>query len=348
MEEQLRQMIIKNAMAGGKGIGLLRGDMGICLSLYMLSDHGKYPEAEGLADIMLEKIIKGVNNSLDISFDKGITGIGFAINFLHQSKYLLGDIDDILYDIDTILYKKLCSGKTNLNLEWTNGYLGYMLYLVSRLGNLQHNHNTIIHKTDEYILKQIINILCQKMPMHFNMMSKELYASLSWKFPILFYCLGKTVELGISTEQIKCVLNEWMFFICSTIPHYNINRLALANSLTYLNKQVNSKELDSYVNMLKYSVDVEAVTNEFEYDINCINYGWLYCLFCLSVSIKLFDDKKLKLKKQMIWNTFYQNYKSMLNRTESGELDVTFMSGLSGVAFLYKFFPFMFEGNMDY
>lgn len=111
----MEQKIVAKILEIQKGtlsqdIGLFNGDMGICLALYlsrMAKDMPLSAETETHADKLLEHIISEARNAINPAFDNGLSGIGWAINFLHAHKCIEGDIDDILYNIDASIYKEL-------------------------------------------------------------------------------------------------------------------------------------------------------------------------------------------------------------------------------------------------
>lgn len=138
--------------------GLFSGNMGICFSLYVINKELKDIEIERIADNLLEKTINEISTMKDVSFDKGLAGIGCAINLLHMNNCIEGDIDDILYNIDATIYKNLCQQNQHHSVDLLNGLIGYLLYIVSRFKNERHKKDIFQNTINESILRIIIEV----------------------------------------------------------------------------------------------------------------------------------------------------------------------------------------------
>lgn len=331
--------------------GLFAGKAGVSLSLYLSSKHGYYPEAEHKADEILESLINEMPKISDLSFDRGLTGIGFAINILHKEEYINGDIDDILYNIDASLYKFLCKKENEINLvtDFSNGLIGYLVYCISRLENPMHKKECMQHFILEAAIRIIIDRLYVLMSRDFVQMIKDLHTMLIWKFPILFYCLSRVYILGIYRNKISCIVNDWSFYICGLLPHYNINRLALANSLSYLNANLHNKKIESQIKILYDSINSHEICSEFETDINCINGGWIYAIVCLTISEQFIDKDSSKFKdlcalRNYIIDVFRDRFEEELQK--SNEIsNISLINGLCGINVLYSYLPYFLENK---
>ena len=86
--------------------GLLNGKMGICIFLYHLSRYMKNDQYKYFADNLLEDIIASLHDK-DLSFVDGLCGIAFGINYLIHNKFIDGNPEDILEDIERIIFDNL-------------------------------------------------------------------------------------------------------------------------------------------------------------------------------------------------------------------------------------------------
>lgn len=113
--------------------GLLEGQMGgvLFFSLYaeMLSNR-QYRE---FALSLFEDVSDKIHENTPITFGNGLSGIGWAVDFLISNNLQPGDPDEILEDIDRIVQNfnpKYCN---DLSIE--TGVSGILVYLISRLKN---------------------------------------------------------------------------------------------------------------------------------------------------------------------------------------------------------------------
>ena len=99
MERQLITILINNCNDNIEQLGLFEGIMGNCLALYLLNKQIHCIEAERIAENMLERVSNEIYKIQSNTLDKGLSGIGWAINELLKTNCVEGDVDDILYEV---------------------------------------------------------------------------------------------------------------------------------------------------------------------------------------------------------------------------------------------------------
>ena len=65
------------------------------------------------------------------NFRDGLAGIGWGIEYLLQNNYYEGDSEEILEDVDNVIFKSVYEARLPL-LGVNEGLCGYLLYLNSR------------------------------------------------------------------------------------------------------------------------------------------------------------------------------------------------------------------------
>lgn len=86
---------------------------------------------EAKAQQLLDYIIEQIQNEVQVNFGNGIAGIGWAIEWLAQNKFIDGNTDEILSDLDDEIYKSVIYQKS-ASLSYYSGALGKALYFYTR------------------------------------------------------------------------------------------------------------------------------------------------------------------------------------------------------------------------
>lgn len=252
-----------------------------------------------------------------------------------------GDIDDILYNFDATIYKNLNEQNRHHSVDLLNGLIGYLLYIVSRFKNESHKKDTFQNTINESILRIIIDKLEIKMPDRFYLSSRDILTTILWDTPILFYCLGEVIKMGIYKEKIERMVEDWSYVLVGSLPFFDINRLALANSLTFVNKDLGNKNIESYVDTLYYSIKFQNYLREINKNSISINGDWFYAMFNVHMARKLMDKKHVRYlemkecasKLFLLYEDNIQN--KFLNSIEEKD-NISLINGLSGALLVYS------------
>ena len=111
-------------------LGLENGRCGLTLLAFLLSE--KDGEYRNKALTHLDYLVEHVYESSSLSFNEGLLGIGWTLEFLTQNSYIPVAYEDLLSEIDDIIYKWInFHGIKTISLN--NGYLGCLLFLCYRL-----------------------------------------------------------------------------------------------------------------------------------------------------------------------------------------------------------------------
>lgn len=111
-------------------LGLENGRCGLVLLNFLLSEKDeKYKER---AFIHLNYLLDHVYESTSLSFNEGLMGIGWTLEFLTQNQYISNSCDSLLHEIDDIIYKWVNFHQLD-SFSLNNGYIGTLLYFCYRL-----------------------------------------------------------------------------------------------------------------------------------------------------------------------------------------------------------------------
>ncbi|MBQ7180908.1 MAG: hypothetical protein IJR87_06400 [Bacteroidaceae bacterium] len=107
-----------------QNLGLFVGDMGICLALHLMNRTYNIPQAEAEADKLLKHIYENLKHLQNTGFKNGLSGIGWALCILKGQSCIEGNIDEILLNIDAVIYKSLTDIKYNVDINLLDGLIG--------------------------------------------------------------------------------------------------------------------------------------------------------------------------------------------------------------------------------
>ncbi len=81
-------------------LGLFHDKMGIVIFFYHYARYINNPIYDEFAGELLDEIFEEIHDKLPIDFENGYLGIGWGIEYLAEQKFISGDTNDILRDID--------------------------------------------------------------------------------------------------------------------------------------------------------------------------------------------------------------------------------------------------------
>ena len=113
------------------GIGLMHGKMGGVLFFFLYAHYTRNDIYEEYAEMLKEDIYYKINEEIPISFETGLCGIGWGIEYLIQNKLISGNSDEILMNIDQKIMEKGPLRIYDYSME--NGLGGILLYVNARI-----------------------------------------------------------------------------------------------------------------------------------------------------------------------------------------------------------------------
>lgn len=112
-------------------------------SLYRIIEGGQNLEKE------IVKEINNVSNLKDCTFCSGLAGFGWYLTYLIENEVIdYKDVEDIVLEIDTLMYKSTIDFFKNNNHDFLHGGLGCAYYLINRAKynpNVKNDLNDIIN-----------------------------------------------------------------------------------------------------------------------------------------------------------------------------------------------------------
>ncbi len=130
---------------------LFGGFSGIILFLnyfYSLTGENKYKEK---GDLLLELCFSKLSNQ-SLTLSSGLAGIGWTLEHLEQNGFIHVDTNELLEELDELLFEKLTNDLLDGNIDYLHGGLGYVFYFLKR-----YNKTKNIFK-NEFIIDRIAQL----------------------------------------------------------------------------------------------------------------------------------------------------------------------------------------------
>jgi hypothetical protein len=129
LERLARHLIINSSFI--PDIGLYHGKMGIVLFFAHYARFTGSPLYDEFAGELLDEICQQINLDTPVHFESGLCGIGWSILYLLENKFIKGDANEILSEIDE---KIMETDVRRINdLSERTGLAGILLYINKRI-----------------------------------------------------------------------------------------------------------------------------------------------------------------------------------------------------------------------
>lgn len=97
------QIISKSAAVFDSG--LLSGKMGLIMYLFHYSKYSDNKLYADFAELLIDDIFEDIHDKMSFTLDKGLSGIGWGIEYILKNNFVEGDSIEILEDIDKQIMK---------------------------------------------------------------------------------------------------------------------------------------------------------------------------------------------------------------------------------------------------
>lgn len=152
-----QNVLLKSGFASE--LGLAQGKMGMILFLMhyaRLIDNELYEEYAGL---LLDDIYTHLSGNLPINMENGLCGIGWGTEYLLQNRFVEGEADEVLGEIDRIIMERNPVRVSDFSLE--TGLAGIFEYVLIRIRSSKTLKNRFLFDKDylEAIEQAAIKVL---------------------------------------------------------------------------------------------------------------------------------------------------------------------------------------------
>jgi hypothetical protein len=111
-------------------LGLMNGKMGIIIFFYHLSKYFDKKIYEDFAGELIDEIYKEIHNHYPSSFENGLSGIAWGMEYLIQNRFVEADANEVLEDLDKMVFEWDIRRVNDYSLN--TGLEGIARYVISR------------------------------------------------------------------------------------------------------------------------------------------------------------------------------------------------------------------------
>ncbi len=123
--------------------GLHHGKMGLVMAYFMLSSTLNQDIYAAKAENLIGELTEAIGSITDLTFENGLSGIGYGIEWIVQHGFIDADTDEILADLDDQMYRQTLYSRSE-NLSLSNGTISKAMYFYKRI--MAKNPNTIRYR----------------------------------------------------------------------------------------------------------------------------------------------------------------------------------------------------------
>ena len=238
---------------------LAYGKMGVCIYLYSLSRWEGKEEYRQVAEKLLDEVLANISKTKEISVEKGLAGIVIGLCHLVREKFVGGDINEILDEVDSHIFKTLAFMSAETSYLSKSTIIHLLYYLQLRYTEQDSADNKYLFQ--ELIIK-MIEMFQQNLKADF-FDEPFSFSALDWLPPQLLYVASKIYALNIYSNRITKILEDIIRKVLSTVPALQANRLYLLFALASIRQYLpdHEKALDSHIHLLKERIDVAHIMN---------------------------------------------------------------------------------------
>ncbi|PXV65850.1 hypothetical protein CLV62_10623 [Dysgonomonas alginatilytica] len=289
-------------------LGLDHGKMRLSLYFFYIGRKSDNKEYLLAAEKLLDDIFENIKTLKKIDIKDGLSGIGLGVHYLIKNKYVEGNINHVLEDIDNEIIKQLSYPRYYTQLT-SSSLIPILYYLCLRLEDQKvSSENNYIYQE---IIIQTVNYIYQQINSDFFNESLS-YNIEECRLPLFLAVLSKLHKLQFYNNRVTKILEELSYHALSTIPILNANKLLLLWAINLVNKEIELENWARHITLLKNSLNIFSIFNDELRDKNIFFQDGISSIYLIIKDLKeLFTDQELntisdltfsKIESSGIWN----------------------------------------------
>lgn len=237
---------------------LPKGEMGVCIYYFVMGRMAHDACLTQKGEKALQRIMSGMARYKKLSIEKGVTGLGLGVTYLLRHGYVEGDINEVLRDIDSYVYKGI--EVIIENEELTDGKLPVLDVLIYFVERYVDTLNPVRKMFYQRMVTRLFNHVYVHRPDTFY--QESLPFNLMKDSCLFMSVLVRIHELGIERKRIARIFNEMKIFLFSNVPLSQANRLQLLTVARMVGKCTDDSDWLDYADRLSQGVSLHHVLEE--------------------------------------------------------------------------------------
>jgi hypothetical protein len=245
----------KLAVAETSSLGLSSGKTGFCLYFYRMSRLTNNQACEDIAGQWIEAIVSNIDSLKAYDIKQGLAGVALGIDYLIDNRFVKGDSNRIVKDVDTELFKQLSYPENRDRMD-VSVQLQFLYYFIVRMKKQKPGSEQ--HGLFRELIIQTINNLSSKTS--FDIYDEPLLFDTDYLLPQYLFALSRCMNWY--ANKIYRIMEELSPFLLSKLPFLHANRLYLLWAIDAVSKSTGIKELESHGRLLRKELDVDRIIHE--------------------------------------------------------------------------------------
>jgi hypothetical protein len=307
--------------------GLLYGKMGYCIYFYRFVRYSGNMLYEKYAERLLDSVFKNVTKEMPVNFEFGLTGLCFGVLYLIENRFIAGNPNLVLKDLDDRIFSLLNMGNFQIETNSLRQMILCGIYLCKRLENnkLSNNERFLFQK----IIVEIINSV-ENYKDTDKTGEPYPFAPFEYYLYLYFRLIHMIFKLNFYNYKVVKVCDEWTERLLSTIPLLQSHCFLLSQAMEKVNHYYKSPVWEKHTALLKQQTDIPYIIDKEFRNKNILLHnglsGFAYLLQTSGLLTETYRQKIIqKLTESELWND-YENGDDTEKKRYLG-----LFSGLGGV-----------------
>ena len=251
---------------------LLYGNTGMALVYYLVAKHTRNKTFKEQGLTLLNNMTEDIETMQEVTYGKGLAGIGWCIEWLVQQGLLADtNTDEILSEADDVLYMSALYDSTQ-PISLLDGSTGLMAYFSKRFGSRNKDRNHVKNLFHQECLRLIISDISDQITADDNIFTIEpVNSNTLIDLGNMLYYLSMENKVNILT--VENLIYKTVAFITTFLDRLCETRMLLPNPA----------DGNYYINVLYLAASFEAASSNIKHEYwrhNAISYlESLQCLF---------------------------------------------------------------------
>ena len=317
-------------------IGLFSGKMGICIYFYYQARLNKNKEYENFAELLINSIYTQIHTEMPIYIEDGLVGLCYGINYLIEKRFVKGNVNFILKEVDDKIYSFFCF---NVLSEHTSSALienlitivELTMYFCIRLENNNLNAN------EQYLFKNVIIKAINKIEnttLTEEFTEPSLFSVKNYFLPIYLTLLCKIYKLNFYNYKVEKILDELSDKLKSTYPLQQSGRLLISAGMRNIEKVRSMDGWKEHILLLEQNTNFSSILKDEFRNKNVFPSDGITGFYFLSKNLLKFPNESCELlSKKIVLSDVWDIYLEDKTKLESR---IGLVTGFCGVILTYQ------------